>query len=54
METTAGGRKTKRISSDKNPAFRMFRALTKARAVRKKGLALLSGPKQIIEVALLE
>ena len=38
------------IASDRNPAFRAFRALAKARAVKKKGLALLSGPKQISEV----
>jgi tRNA G18 (ribose-2'-O)-methylase SpoU len=40
----------KKIDSENNSTFRLFLKLTKARGIKKNGLALLSGPKQVREV----
>ncbi|MBW1901071.1 MAG: RNA methyltransferase [Deltaproteobacteria bacterium] len=40
----------KKINSESNSTFRLFLKLTKARGIKKNGLALLSGPKQVKEV----
>ncbi len=40
----------KEINSESNPTFKSFIKLTKARGIKKQGLALLSGPKQIREI----
>ena len=40
----------KKIESESNSTFRLFLKLTKARGIKKNGLALLSGPKQVREV----
>ena len=42
--------KFKSINSENNPTFKNLLKLTKARAIKKHGLALLSGPKQVGEV----
>ncbi len=40
----------KKINSENNATFKLFLKLTKARGIKKNGLALLSGPKQVREV----
>jgi len=42
--------KVKFITSESNSTFKMFLKLTKARGIKKHGLAFLSGPKQVYEV----
>jgi len=42
--------KVKEITSSDNFEFKIFLKLTKARGIRKYGLALLSRPKQVREV----
>jgi tRNA G18 (ribose-2'-O)-methylase SpoU len=42
--------KFKAITSESNSTFKSFLKLTKARAIKKYGLTLLSGPKQVREV----
>jgi len=43
-------RKLKNINSESNVTFKLFFKLTKARGIKKNGLALISGPKQVREV----
>ena len=40
----------KDINSESNATFKLFLKLTKARGIKKNSLALLSGPKQVMEV----
>lgn len=40
----------KQINSESNPTFKLLLKLTKAHGIKKQGLALLSGPKQVREV----
>ncbi len=42
--------KFKEINSESNPTFKLLLKLTKAHGIKKHGLALLSGPKQVREV----
>jgi tRNA G18 (ribose-2'-O)-methylase SpoU len=42
--------KVKEIYSQKNPTFRKFLRILKGQGIKKHGLALLSGPKQVGEV----
>jgi len=42
--------KFKTINSENNPTFKSFLKLTRTRGIKKHGLALLSGPKQVKEV----
>jgi tRNA G18 (ribose-2'-O)-methylase SpoU len=42
--------KVKAITSEDNPEFKTFLKLTRARGIKKNGLALLSRPKQVREV----
>lgn len=42
--------KVKLITSENNSAFKFFLKLTKARGIKKHGMAFLSGPKQLHEV----
>ncbi len=42
--------KVKEITSEQNETYKGFVALTRSRGVKKKGAALLSGPKQVQEV----
>ena len=42
--------KVKEISSPNNPTFKVFLRLNRARDIKKHGMALLSGPKQVREV----
>ena len=40
----------KRINSESNATFKLLLKLAKAQAIKKYGLALMSGPKQVMEV----
>ena len=42
--------KPREITSERNPTFRGFLSLTRTRGIKKRGLALLSGPKQVSEL----
>ncbi|HOP46262.1 MAG TPA: RNA methyltransferase [Desulfobacteraceae bacterium] len=42
--------KVKLITSENNSTYRLFLELTKARGIKKHGMAILSGPKQVREV----
>ena len=42
--------RVKEIASESNTTFKTFRKLTRGQGIRKHGMALLSGPKQVREV----